>query len=40
MKPHEYREIPFEDIEAIRKEINDLIGRRVKGKMVVPDVRI
>ena len=35
MKPHVSREIPFEDIEAIRKGINDLLGRRVKGKLVV-----
>ena len=35
MKPHESREMPFEDIKAIRKGINDLIGRRVKGKLVV-----
>ena len=26
MKPHESRDIPFEDIKAIRKRINDLIG--------------
>jgi len=35
MKPHISRVIQFEVIEAIRKGINDLIGRRVKGKLVV-----